>query len=107
MRREFKRLVRDRNVTRLVLNVSTHADIAKIFELSAARLWRDQGKRREARDLLVPIYGWFTEGFDASVLKSLQIYELPGTNKETEGLVRVGRGFGNSGVGCLAHRPWR
>jgi hypothetical protein len=85
----------------LVLNVSTtHADIAKTFELSAAtslaRLWRDQGKRREARDLLVPIYGWFTEDFDASVLKSLQIYELPGTNKETEGLVRVGHGFGNT-----------
>jgi class 3 adenylate cyclase len=31
---------------------------------SLARLWRDQGKRAEARDLLAPIYGWFTEGFD-------------------------------------------
>jgi hypothetical protein len=30
-----------------------------------ARLWRDQGKRTEARDLLGPIYHWFTEGFDA------------------------------------------
>ena len=30
---------------------------------SLARLWRDQGKRAEARDLLGPIYGWFTEGF--------------------------------------------
>jgi hypothetical protein len=29
-----------------------------------ARLWRDQGKRDEARDLLAPVYGWFTEGFD-------------------------------------------
>jgi hypothetical protein len=28
-----------------------------------ARLWRDQGKRDDARDLLAPIYGWFTEGF--------------------------------------------
>jgi predicted ATPase len=27
-------------------------------------LWRDQGKRDEARDLLAPVYGWFTEGFD-------------------------------------------
>jgi hypothetical protein len=27
-----------------------------------ARLWRDQGKRDEARDLLAPVYGWFTEG---------------------------------------------
>ena len=36
---------------------------------SMARLWRDQGKRREARDLLAPIYGWFTEGFDTLDLK--------------------------------------
>jgi predicted ATPase len=42
---------------------------AKLFELRAAaclaRLWRDQGKRTEARDLLGPVYDWFTEGFDA------------------------------------------
>jgi tetratricopeptide (TPR) repeat protein len=46
---------------------------AKIFELRAAtslaRLWRDQGKRTEARDLLASIYGWFTEGFDTPVLQ--------------------------------------
>jgi predicted ATPase len=36
---------------------------------SLARLWRDQGKRAEARDLLAPIYGWFTEGFDTLDLK--------------------------------------
>ena len=36
---------------------------------SLARLWRDQGKRTEARDLLAPIYGWFTEGFDTPVLQ--------------------------------------
>jgi predicted ATPase len=36
---------------------------------SLARLWRDQGKRTEARDLLAPIYGWFTEGLDTPVLK--------------------------------------
>jgi len=45
----------------------------KLWELrvstSLARLWRDQGKRIEARDLLAPIYGWFTEGFDTPVLK--------------------------------------
>jgi hypothetical protein len=34
-----------------------------------ARLWRDQGKRAEARDLLAPVYGWFTEGFDTLDLK--------------------------------------
>jgi predicted ATPase len=46
---------------------------AKTFELGAAtslaRLWRDQGKRTEARDLLAPIYSWFTEGFDTPVLQ--------------------------------------
>jgi len=28
------------------------------------RLWRDQGKRKEARELIAPVYNWFTEGFD-------------------------------------------
>ena len=46
---------------------------AKSWELRAAtslaRLWRDQGKRAEARDLLAPVYGWFTEGFDTPDLK--------------------------------------
>jgi hypothetical protein len=41
---------------------------AKSFELRAAmslgRLWQRQGKRADARDLLKPVYGWFTEGFD-------------------------------------------
>jgi predicted ATPase len=35
---------------------------------SLARLWRDQGKRSEAYDLLAPIYDWFTEGFDTTDL---------------------------------------
>jgi len=34
-----------------------------------ARLWREQGKRDEARNLLAPVYGWFTEGFDTLDLK--------------------------------------
>jgi predicted ATPase len=37
--------------------------------VSLARLWRDQGKRDEARELLAPVYGWFTEGFDTRDLK--------------------------------------
>ena len=37
--------------------------------ISLAQLWRDQGKRAEASDLLGPIYNWFTEGFDAPDLK--------------------------------------
>ncbi len=36
---------------------------------SLARLWRDHGKRQQARDLLAPVYGWFTEGFDTADLK--------------------------------------
>jgi predicted ATPase len=40
---------------------------------SLARLWRDQGKRSEARDLLAPVYGWFTEGFDTLDLKEAKI----------------------------------
>jgi len=46
---------------------------AKPWELRAtmsmARLWRDQGKPQQARELLAPIYGWFTEGFDTLDLK--------------------------------------
>ena len=46
---------------------------ARSFELRAAmsmaRLWRDQGKRDKARELLAPVYGWFTEGFDTLDLK--------------------------------------
>ena len=37
--------------------------------MSMARLWRDQGKRAQAHDLLAPVYGWFTEGFDTLDLK--------------------------------------
>ena len=41
---------------------------AKSWELRAtismARLWRDQGKREAARELLAPVHGWFTESFD-------------------------------------------
>jgi predicted ATPase len=57
---------------RKAINVARHQS-AKTWELRAAmsmaRLWRDQGKRDEARDLLAPVYGWFTEGFDTLDLK--------------------------------------
>jgi predicted ATPase len=72
----------------LLLSMSKHAEAensyrqalsvaqrqsAKFWELRAAmsmaRLWRDQGKRIEARNLLAPIDGWFTEGFDTPVLQ--------------------------------------
>jgi predicted ATPase len=37
--------------------------------MSLARLWRDQGKVQQARELLAQVYGWFTEGFDTRDLK--------------------------------------
>jgi predicted ATPase len=50
---------------------------AKAFELRAsmslARLWRDQGKPQQARELLAPVYGWFTEGFDTHDLKEAKV----------------------------------
>jgi predicted ATPase len=48
-----------RNKTELELRAS----------MSLARLWRDQGKVQQARELLAPVYGWFTEGFDTRDLK--------------------------------------
>jgi len=57
---------------RKALGIAQEQD-AKLWELRAvvglARLRRDQGRRAEARDLLAPVYGWFTEGFDTADLK--------------------------------------
>ena len=57
---------------RKAIDVAQH-QCAKTWELRAsmglARLWRDQGKVQQARELLAPIYGWFTEGFDTLDLK--------------------------------------
>jgi predicted ATPase len=55
---------------------------AKLWELRAAvslaRLWKEQSRRAEARDLLAPVYSWFTEGFDTADLKEAKglLYEL-------------------------------
>jgi predicted ATPase len=55
---------------------------AKLWELRAAtsfaRLWRDQGRCSEARDLLAPVYGWFTEGLDTPVVREAKalLHEL-------------------------------
>jgi predicted ATPase len=50
-----------------------HSQQTRTFELRAvmsmARFWRDQGKPQQARELLAPVYGWFTEGFDTLDLK--------------------------------------
>ena len=54
------------------LTIARHQQ-AKSWELRAAmslaRLWHQQGKRAEARELLAPVYGWFTEGFDTADVK--------------------------------------
>ena len=51
---------------------------AKSWELRAAmsmaRLWRDQGRPEEARDLFAPVYGWFTNGFDTRDLKQAKAF---------------------------------
>jgi predicted ATPase len=50
---------------------------AKLLELRAAmslsRLWQQQGKRDKARELLAPIYSWFTEGFDTADLQEAKM----------------------------------
>src|SRR5215831_11356716 len=50
--------------------------------MSLARLWRGQGKVRPARELLAPVYGWFTEGFETRDLKEAKVLleELACTN---------------------------
>jgi predicted ATPase len=57
---------------RRALDVARHQQ-AKSLELRAAmslaRLWQQQGKQAEARALLAPVYGWFTEGFDTADLQ--------------------------------------
>jgi tetratricopeptide (TPR) repeat protein len=54
-----------------------HKMSAKTWELRAtmslAQLWRDQGRRQQAHDILAPICGWFTEGFDTPVLKDARM----------------------------------
>jgi predicted ATPase len=60
---------------------------AKSWELRAsislARLWRDQDKAQQARELLDPVYDWFTEGFDTLDLKEAKelLEKLGGTHR--------------------------
>jgi predicted ATPase len=71
---------------RKALSIAIEQD-AKLWELRAAvslaRLHRDQGRRAEARDLLAPVYAWFTEGFDTPDLKDAKalLDELEGTGR--------------------------
>jgi predicted ATPase len=60
---------------RQALDIARHQE-AKSLELRAAvglsRLWQRQGRRHDARELLAPIYSWFTEGFDTADLQEAQ-----------------------------------
>ena len=58
--------------------------------MSLARLWRDQGKVQQARELLAPVYGWFTEGFDTRDLKEAKML-LEELRCETASYFRVPR----------------
>ena len=66
---------------------------ARSWELRAAmslsRLWQQQGKRDDARELLAPIYGWFTEGFDTADLQDARAL-LRGTGSDLR-IKRTGR----------------
>jgi predicted ATPase len=79
------------------------AQQAKSWELraamSVARLWRDQRKRDEARDLLAPVYGWFTEGFDTLDLKVVS----PAATSAKRGACAANRGD-SSGSGPSIRR---
>jgi len=63
-------------------NAVAEQQSAKLIQLRAsaslARLWRDQGRRMEARNLLMPIYGWFIEGFDTPDLEGFDTPDLEG-----------------------------
>jgi predicted ATPase len=56
-------------ITHSQLRVSSKQNRGSCAAISLARLWRDQGKPQQARELLAPVYGWFTEGFDTLDLK--------------------------------------
>jgi predicted ATPase len=71
-------------LSRKALSIAQEQEV-KMWELRAAaglaRLWLEQDRRAEARDLLAPVYGWFTEGFDTPDLKEARalLDELGGT----------------------------
>jgi predicted ATPase len=82
---------------------------AKLWELRAAtslaRLWRDQGKRTDARELLALVYDWFTEGFGTPVLQEAkalleELSDLPAfTAAPSCARSEPGRLGGNDGTG--------
>jgi hypothetical protein len=82
---------------------------AKSWELRAAmnmaRLWRDQGKRQQARDLLAPVYGWFTEGFSTANLQIRWI--MCGRVIQSSAPIRLAIFEGTNRLGPLLRTPRR
>jgi len=70
--RERKALDTAQSLLEKALNTARHQDV-KALELRAAKdlavLWNDQGRREDALTLLLPVYDWFTEGFDTQDLR--------------------------------------
>ena len=68
----LSRLEEGQSALEQAVRIARHQQ-AKSYELRAAaslaRLWGEQGRRAQARDLLAPVYDWFTEGFDTADLK--------------------------------------
>ncbi len=75
-RLKFCQSIRGEACFQKALDVARHQQ-AKSLELRAAmslaRLWQHQGQRTEARQLLAPIFGWFTEGFDTADLREAKM----------------------------------
>ena len=61
--------------------------------MSLARLWGDQGKVQQARELLAPVYGWFTEGFDTLDLKEAKTLLEELASKGSSGTLKTCESF--------------
>jgi hypothetical protein len=72
--------------------------------MSQARLWRDRGDRDQARDLLAPVYGWFTEGHDTLDLQDAKalLHELANEYRDDVSATRRFLHLLSSAVGTLA-----
>jgi predicted ATPase len=65
--------------------------------MSLARLWRDQGKVQRAHELLAPVYGWFTEGFDTRDLKEAKLLHSR-TRSTLDRAAMLGRAYRSSSL---------
>jgi predicted ATPase len=66
----WRKAQRDRLPTRLLTQRQLNGEESRKRQ---ARLWQRQGQRTAARDLLAPVYGWFTEGFDTADLQEAKV----------------------------------